>query len=99
MLKRNATDFFRFFCEIRVLQDKRGKDLAICGQIHGQNLKKIFIFIYVFSASQCADTFTISYMTQNKFSVCKAVEGGDAVASLTGNNVADGTSGKSFDEM
>ena len=41
MLKRNATDFFRFFCEIRVLQDKSGKKLLICGQIYGQNLRKI----------------------------------------------------------
>ena len=38
-------------------------------------------------------------MTQNEFSVCKAAEGGDAVASLTDNNAADGNSGKSFGEM
>ena len=43
-------------------------------------------------------------MTQNEFSVCKAAEGGDAVASLTDDNkelklLADGNSGKSFDEM
>jgi len=38
-------------------------------------------------------------MTQNEFSACKAEEGGDAVASLTDDNMADGNSGKSFDEI
>ena len=38
-------------------------------------------------------------MKQNEFSVCKAEEGGDAVASLTDDNAADGNSDKSFDEM
>jgi hypothetical protein len=38
-------------------------------------------------------------MTQNEFSACKAEKGGDAVASLTDDNMADGNSGKSFDEM
>ena len=38
-------------------------------------------------------------MTQNEFSVCKAAEGGDAVASLADNNAADGNSGKLFGEM
>lgn len=38
-------------------------------------------------------------MTQNEFSAYKTEEGGDAVASLTDDNVADGNSGKSFDEM
>jgi len=35
-------------------------------------------------------------MTQNEFSFCKAEEGGDAVASLTDDNAADGNSGESF---
>jgi hypothetical protein len=38
-------------------------------------------------------------MTQNEFSVCKAAEEGDAVASLTDTNAEDGNSGKSFGEM
>ena len=38
-------------------------------------------------------------MTQNEFSACKADERGDAVASLTDDNMADGNSGESFDEM
>ncbi len=42
---------------------------------------------------------TFSKMTPDEFSVCKAEEGGDAVASLTDDNAADGNSGKSFCEM
>ncbi len=38
-------------------------------------------------------------MTQNEFSVCKAAEGDDAVASLTDNNAADGNSDKSLGEI
>jgi hypothetical protein len=38
-------------------------------------------------------------MTQNKFSVCKAGEGRDVVASLTDDNAADGNLGKSFGEI
>jgi hypothetical protein len=38
-------------------------------------------------------------MTQNKFSVCKAEEGSDMVASLTDDNAADGNLGKAFGEM
>ncbi len=38
--------------------------------------------------------FTFERMAQNKFSVRKAKEGGDAVASLTDDNAADGNSGK-----
>ena len=34
-------------------------------------------------------------MTQNEFSACKAEEGGDAVASLTDDNAADGKTGGS----
>ena len=33
-------------------------------------------------------------MMQNEFSVCKAAEGGDAMALLTDNNAADRNSGK-----
>ncbi len=47
----------------------------------------------------CTVSFIFSQMTQNEFSVCKAEEGGDAVASLTDDNAADGNSGKSFGEM
>ena len=35
-------------------------------------------------------------MAQNKFSFCKAEKGGDAVASLTADNAADGNLGKSL---
>ena len=38
-------------------------------------------------------------MIQNKFSVCKAAEGGDVVAPLTYNNAADDNSDRSFGEM
>jgi hypothetical protein len=38
-------------------------------------------------------------MAQDEFSVCKAAEGGDAVASLTDNNEAAGNSDKSFCEI
>ena len=48
---------------------------------------------------QCDNTFTFKQMTQNEFSVCKAEEGGDAVASVTDDNAADGNSGKSFGVM
>ncbi len=47
----------------------------------------------------CTVSFIFSQMTQNEFSVCKAEEGGDAVASLTDDNAADGNSGKPFGEM
>jgi len=42
---------------------------------------------------------TFSIIAQNKFSVCKAEEGGDAVASLTDDNAADGNLGKKLCEM
>ena len=38
-------------------------------------------------------------MTQNGFSDCKAAKRGDAVASLSEVNAADGNPGKSFGEM
>jgi hypothetical protein len=38
-------------------------------------------------------------MTQNEFSVCKAAEQGDAAASLSEANTADGNSDKSFSEI
>ena len=38
-------------------------------------------------------------MTQNKFLVCKAEEGGEYKASLTDDNAADENLGKSFGEM
>ena len=38
-------------------------------------------------------------MTQNEVSICKAAERGDAVASLSEANAADGNSGKSFGEI
>jgi hypothetical protein len=38
-------------------------------------------------------------MTQNGFSDCKAAERGDAVASLSEANAADGNPDKSFVEM
>ncbi len=36
---------------------------------------------------------------QNKVSVCRAAEGGDAVVSLTDDNAADGNLGKRLCEM
>ena len=38
-------------------------------------------------------------MTPDEFSVCKAAEGGVAVATLTDNNAADGNSDKSLVEL
>jgi len=43
--------------------------------------------------------FIFSQTTQNEFSACKAAEQGDAVASLSETNAADGNSSKSFGEM
>ena len=40
--------------------------------------------------------FIFELMTKDKFPLCKAAEGGDAVASLTDNNAADGNLGKSL---
>ena len=59
--------------------------ITVCGN------SRIFVW--------CTDTFTFSQMAQNEFLFCKAAEGGDAVASLTDNNAADGNSGESFGEM
>ena len=44
----------------------------------------------------CTDRFIFS---QNGFSACKAKEKSDAAASLSGDNIADGNSGKSFGEL
>ena len=54
---------------------------------------------FVRERNQCDDTFTFRQMTQNGFSDCKAAERGDAVASLSEANAADGNPGKSFVEM
>jgi len=43
--------------------------------------------------------FIFSQTAQNEFSACKAAERGDAVASLSEANAADGNSGKSFGEI
>ena len=43
--------------------------------------------------------FIFSQMSKNGCSACKAKKGGDAVASLTGDNAAEGNAGKSFDEI
>ncbi len=40
--------------------------------------------------------FIFELMAKNKFSLCKAAKGGDAVASLTDNNAADENLGKSL---
>ena len=45
-----------------------------------------------------ADTDTL-HIYMFSFSVCKAAEGDDAAASLTGSNAADEDSDKSFGEM
>ena len=52
-----------------------------------------------FANSRVIDYLIFRLITQNEFLFCKAAEGGDAVASLTDNNAADGNSGKSFGEM
>ena len=43
--------------------------------------------------------FTFSQIMQNEFSVCKAAERGDAVASLSEAKAVDGNSGKLFGEI
>ena len=40
MLKRIATNFFRFFCKVRETEYKNGNKKDICGQICGQNPRK-----------------------------------------------------------
>ena len=56
------------------------------------------------SVFECTDQLTFSQMAQNEFSVYKAEEGGDAVASLTDDTkelklLVAGNSGKLFGEM
>ena len=40
MLKRNATCFFDFFCKLKVEKHENGTQLAFCGLICGQNLRR-----------------------------------------------------------
>ena len=52
--------------------------------------------MYFYGCQHTSVSFTFSQITQNEFSVCKAAERGDAVASLSEVNAADGNSGKLF---